>query len=150
MPVTIAPSIEAMLAIRDRITSGDDYVLSANVEVSELQVDPLEQIDCLRVDVTSEGEEQLNETLATEDRTSHSVRVWIRSPLDAMTNDAIAPLKLFTRQVFQRLNNFDSDDLRVKVWECDFEQKQNPDKSILNALGMFVSNIVLRVEVEAS
>ena len=150
MAVTVAPAVEAMTAIRDRINSGTAYVLAVNAEYSELQVDERESLEELRVDVTSETEEQLNETLATEDRTSHRLRIWIRSPVERTSNEEIDPLKLLVRQVFQRVNNFNSADARVKVWECDLESKANPDKAILHQDGLFVSSISLRVEVEAS
>ena len=137
--VTVAPAVEAMIAIRDRINSGTAYVIELEAEYSELQVDELESIDGLRVDVTSEDETQLVETLAIEDRTSHNLRIWIRSPLERRDNDELDPLK-----------NYDSTDGRVRVWTCDIESKQNPEKAILNQHGLFVSSITLRVEVEAS
>jgi hypothetical protein len=148
--VTVAPAVEAMIAIRDRINSGTAYVIASEAEYSELQVDELESVDGLRVDVTSEDETQLAETLALEDRTSHNLRIWIRSPLERRTNDEIDPLKLVVRQIYQRINNYDSADLRVRVWTCDLESKQNPDKAMMNQQGLFVSSITLRVEVEAS
>ena len=150
MAVTVAPAVEAMTAIRDRINSGTAYVLAVNAEYSELQVDERETLDELRVDVTSDTEEQLKETLATEDRTSHRLRIWIRSPVERTSNEEIDPLKLLVRQIFQRVNDFNSANDRVKVWECDLESKQNPDKAILHQDGLFVANIALRVEVEAS
>lgn len=150
MPVTIAPAVEAMTAIRDRINSGTGYALEVNAEYSELQVDEREKLDGLRVDVVSDDEVQLNESLALEDRTSHDLRIWIRSPVARITNEETDQLKLLVREVFQRVNNFRSSDARVIVWSCDLESKQNPDKSILNQDGFFVSNITLRVEVEAS
>ena len=150
MAVTTAPAVEAMAAIRDRINSGTAYVLAVNAEYSELQVNERESLDELRVDVTSENEEQLNETLVTEDRTSHRLRIWICSPVERTSNEEIDPLKLLVRQIFQRVNDFNSADRRVMVWECDLESKANPDKAILNQDGLFVSSILLRVEVEAS
>lgn len=148
--VTVAPAVEAMLAIRDRINSGTAYVVELVAEYSELQVDELESVDGLRVDVTSEDEVQLVETLAVEDRTSHNLRIWIRSPLERRDNDEIDPLKLVVRQIYQRVNNYDSADGRVRVWTCDIESKQNPEKPMMNQQGLFVSSITLRAEVEAS
>jgi len=150
MAVTIAPSVEAMVAITDRINTGTAYVLDVTATYGELMVDELEEISGLRVDVTSESETQLADTLAIEDRTSHVLRIWIRSPLMRRTRDEINPIKLLVRQIFQRVNNFNSADLRVKVWECDLDAKQNPDKAIMNQNGLFVSSITMRVEVEAS
>lgn len=150
MAVTIAPSVEAMIAITDRINTGSAYVLDVTATYGELMIDEREEIDCLRVDVTSEDEVQLVETLTVEDRTSHALRIWIRSPVAIRTSDEINPIKLLVRQIYQRVNNFNSADLRVKVWECDVDAKQNPDKAIMNQHGLFVASITMRVEVEAS
>ena len=51
MAVTIAPSVEAMDAITDRINSGTAYVLDVTATHGELMIDEREEIDCLRVDV---------------------------------------------------------------------------------------------------
>lgn len=150
MAVSLAPSVEASQTILDRIKTGTAYELELLIERPEQAVDALEMIESLRVDVVHEDEEQLNETLDVEDRTSHQIRVWIRKKVNSVDNDEIDPLKLLVRQIFQRVNNFDSSDGRVKVWECDLEQKQIPDKEILRTLGLFVVSIMLRVEVEPS
>jgi hypothetical protein len=150
MAVTIAPSTEAMQAIVARINSATTYCLAVVAEYRETLVDPLEEITDLRCDVVSESEEQLVETLATEDRTSHVLRIWLRKKLDNLTPDEIDPLKLLFRQIFQRVNNYDTTDRRVTVWECDIEPKEVPLKDFLQQAGLFVASIVLRVEVEAS
>lgn len=150
MPVAIDPSIEACQVLVARINSGGAYSLPAVAAYSEELIDPLEEITALRVDVCPEGSQTLSELLDGEDRTSHQIRVWVRSKVIAMTPAVIDPLKLLVRQVFQRLDNFDSSDKRVRVWQCDNDQKQNPDKELLVRSGLFVSSIVLRVEVEAS
>ena len=75
MTVAIAPSVEAMQAIVDRINSGEAYCLDLVANRSETLVDPLEEISELRCDVVSESEEQLVETLDVEDRTSHIIRI---------------------------------------------------------------------------
>ena len=151
MAVTIAPSVEAMDAITDRINSGTAYVLDVTATYGELMIDEREEIDCLRVDVTSEDEVQLSETLDTEDRTSHAIRVWIRSPIrDTRENDKLAALKLLTRQIFQRLNTGSLNNTRVQIWDVDEESKQNPDKALLHQDRLYVASIVLRVEVEAA
>lgn len=150
MAVTIAPSTEAMQAIVARINSATTYCLAVVAEYRETLVDPLEEITDLRCDVVSESEEQLVETLAIEDRTSHVLRIWLRKKLDNLTPDEIDPLKLLFRQIFQRVNNYDTTDGRVKVWECDIEPKEVPLKDFLQQAGLFVASIVLRVEVEAS
>lgn len=150
MAVTIAPSTEAMQAIVARINSATTYCLAVVAEYRETLVDPLEEITDLRCDVVSESEEQLVETLATEDRTSHVLRIWLRKKLDNLTPDEIDPLKLLFRQIFQRVNNYDTTDRRVTVWDCDIEPKEVPLKDVLQQAGLFVASIVLRVEVEAS
>jgi hypothetical protein len=150
MAVTMAPSTEAMQAIVARINSATTYCLAVVAEYRETLVDPLEEITDLRCDVVSESEEQLVETLATEDRTSHVLRIWLRKKLDNLTPDEIDPLKLLFRQIFQRVNNYDTTDRRVTVWECDIEPKEVPLKDFLQQAGLFVASIVLRVEVEAS
>ena len=150
MAVTIAPSTEAMQAIVARINSATTYCLAVVAEYRETLVDPLEEITDLRCDVVSESEEQLVETLAIEDRTSHVLRIWLRKKLDNLTPDEIDPLKLLFRQIFQRVNNYDTTDRRVTVWECDIEPKEVPLKDFLQQAGLFVASIVLRVEVEAS
>lgn len=150
MAVTIAPATEAMQAIVDQINGGGAYDLPVAAKYLETTIDPLEEITSLRVDVVSEGEEQLNETLDIEDRTSHQIRVWIRKKVRPENQDQIDYLKLLHRQLFQRLNNFTSSDGRVEVWEIDNDAKEVPIKSIMQQLGVFAATLVMRVEVEAS
>ena len=150
MPVTIAPSTEACQAIVDRINSGTAYELDLKATYSENLIDPLEEIAGLRVDVCSESEEQLIETCDLEDNTRHIIRVWVRKKLQALTPDEIDPLKLLTRRIFQRLNNFRSSDGRVMVFEIDDTAKAQPDKNALSQQRMFVANIQMVVEVEPS
>lgn len=154
MAVTVAPSEEALSALVDRINSGEEYDLGVKAAVSDVEIDPLEQIDGLRVDLVAETEEQLSETLDDEDRTSHRIRVWIRRKIEAaegvVNRDMVAATKLLARQIFQRLNQWDSTDLRVKVWEAAFDSTEVPLKEPLRTALLFVTSISLRVEVEAS
>lgn len=152
MAVEIAPSVEAMQALCDRINSGDSYVFDVGAEYTEQQIDTLEDIvdQGVRIDVVTEEEEQLNESLLTEDRTSHQIRIWIRKKLDDLTPASTDPMKLLHRQVFQRVNNWNSANGRVKVWETDYDPKQVPDKAMLNQMSLFLSSIAVRVEVEPS
>lgn len=161
MSLTIDPSIEACRALVTRINSGTAYSLAVNAEYSEQFIDPLEEINGLRVDVATDESETLIETLAVEDRTSHQIRVWIRSNVVGYTseiashvnsarNAILDKLKLLVRQIFQRVSQFQSLDRRVLVWECDNDQKQSPTKDQLNRAGLFVASILLRVEVEPS
>jgi hypothetical protein len=146
--VTIDPSVEACQALISQINAGTAYTLPVDATYSEQVIDPLEEIDNLRVDVVTEESETLGETLSVEDRSSHAIRVWIRDKVDDQSNVTINALKLAVRQIFQRVNDFDSSNGRVKVWECDLDEKQSPDKDILKNSGLFVSSILLRVEVE--
>jgi len=149
MAVVIAPSVEAMQAIVARINSAETYCLLVSATYGEHLIDDLEESET-RVDVISDAEEQLEETLDIEDRSSHALRIWIRKKVDSSSNDEINPLKLLTRQIFQRVSNYDTTNGRVKVWECDQESKESPDKGMLRQAGLFVTSILLRVEVEAS
>ncbi len=148
MAVTQSPSTEAMSAIVEQINSGTAYELAVTASYSETIDDELEDIPNLRVDVCQEEEEQLNETLDVEDRTSHMLRVWIRKRTP--TQGDIDAVKLIVRQIWQRVNNFNSSNGRVKVWECDMDPKEVPNKVILKQSGLFVASMLMRVEVEAS
>lgn len=150
MTITIAPAVEAMTYLRDYINDGGDYDLTIKAEYTEQLIDPLEEITGTRIDIVSESEETMNDTLDVENRTSHVIRIWIRSKVPSVSNDVIDSLKLLVREVFQRVNNAESSDGRVQVWECDIEDGENPDKDILRQLWLFVTAIVLRVEVAAS
>lgn len=146
--VTIDPSVEACQALIAQINAGTAYTLQVNAIYSEQLIDSLEEIDVLRVDVCTDESETLEETLAIEDRTSHKIRIWIRNKVNDFVNETIDPLKLLVRQIYQRINNFDSSNQRVRVWECDYEPLENPSKETLRTAGLFVSQIVLRVEVD--
>lgn len=147
--VTVSPSTEVMQAIRDRINSGEEYCLPIRAEIAEMLIDPAEEITQLRCDIVDDGEEQLMETIALEDPTSHNVRIWIRAKLATLSTDEIQPLKLLTRQVFQRINNFCSSDGRILVFDVDTDSKQTPDKAILAANRIFIAVITARIEVMA-
>ncbi len=154
MAVTVAPSEEALSALVDRINSGDECDLGIKAAVSDVEIDPLEQIDGLRVDLVAENEEQLNETLSIEDRTQHAIRVFVRRKIDAVdgkpSREQVSATKLLLRQVFQRLRLFSSSDGRVQVWEADLEPRECPDKEILRTTLMFVASISLMVTVNPS
>lgn len=150
MPVTVAPSTEAMDAIVSRITTGGAYSQPASVSYGELRNEDLIDVTTTLVDVVSDDEEQLAETIDSEDRTTHTIRVWIRRKVNDLSNGTINPLKLMVRQLFQRLNNFRSNDNRVTVWAIDYDPKEMPDKQRLKLEGLFIANLTLRVEVEAS
>ncbi len=150
MAVTQAPSIEACEAIVARINSGEAYCLDLRAKYTEQIIDLLDTLRETRVDVVPEEEEQLDETLDLENRTSHVIRVHVRRKVDAVESDDVQAFKLLVRQIFQRVNNYDTANGRVKVWECDLESKQVPDKAILQQNLLCLASILLRVEVEAS
>lgn len=150
MAATIAPSVEAAQAIVDRINAATTYALEVVAQRQEVIVDHLEEVNELRVDVVHEEETELEDTLNVEDRTSHEIRIYVRSKVADMTPDNIDPLKLLTRQIFQQVNNYDSSDGRVRVWQCDVEPRAAADKELLRQHGIFVAAIMLRVEVEPS
>jgi len=150
MAVTQAPSIEACEAIALRINSGTAYCLDLRAQYTEQIVDFLEDLHELRVDVVPEEEETLEETLDVENRTSHQIRVHLRKKVTSVDSDDVPAFKLLVRQVFQRINNYDTSDGRVKIWECENESKQVPDKTILQQNLLCLATILLRVEVEAS
>lgn len=148
MSLTIAPSDEAAQAIVDRIDSGTAYSLDVAANYSRVEISPLDEIDELKVDVVVVSEEQLNETFAIEDRTSHKLVIWIRDKLPDREPETIAQRTLLARQIYQRVNNWDSTDGRVKVWDADKGTRMTPDKNALDKMGLFVAKVVLRVEVE--
>lgn len=150
MPVTVAPSTEACLALVERINAGTAYSLDVVAEYSRVKVTPLESLDGLRIDVVAGDETQLSETLDVEDRSSHKITIWIRDKLTDLLPETIDARCLLARQIFQRVNNWDSADRRVRVWETDEETQLTPNKDDLHQFNAFVAVIVLRVEVEAS
>lgn len=150
MAVTQAPSIEACDALVRRINSGEAYSLDVKAAYTEQIVDPLEDLQELRCDVVPEEEETLEETLDVENRTSHVIRIHVRKKVGSIESDDVQVFKMLVRQIFQRVNNYDTADGRVKVWECELESKQVPDKAILQQHLLCIASILLRVEVEAS
>ena len=149
MTITIDPSIEACQALVTQINAGS-YGTSVTAEYREEQIDPLEGVSTtLLATVVPVDEEQLNETLG-DDRTSHNIRVYIRQKVGSAEPATIDALKLIVRKIWNQLNDFDSVDGRVRVWECDQDAKQKPDKDALKDMGLFLASINLRVEVEAS
>jgi hypothetical protein len=149
MTITIDPSIEACQALVARINAGT-YGTSVTAEYREEQIDPLENVSGkLLATVVPIDEEQLNETLG-DDRTSHSIRVYIRKKLTGDDPADIDILKLTARKIWSQLNNYDTTDKRVCVWECDQDSKQKPDKDALKERGVFLASINMRVEVGAS
>ena len=149
MAVSKAPSVEAMEAVVARINSATAFTLETPASYVDQLSDNLET-PTLQIDVTSEDEEQLNDTLEIEDNTTHQIRVWVRCKVKPTDIEDVDALKLLTRQVFQRLNQYWTDDRRVGIWQCDYEPAEVPIKEFLREYRMFVASILLRVEVKAS
>lgn len=150
MPVTTSPSVEAMTEIVSRINSGTAYTLPQAATRVDVLNEDLTDIPTLTVDVMQEEEEQLDDTLATEDRTSHQIRIVIRKKVALSDQSSIDALRLIARQIWQRVNNHRSSDQRVNVWEADFDPKEVPIRSMLRNNSVFMTSILLRVEVVAS
>jgi hypothetical protein len=148
MTVTTSPSDEACHAIVDRINTGTGYSLPSAATYSYQLNETLESSSRLQIDVIHIEQETLVETLDTEDRTSHQIEVWIRKQLRAGTAEEISELNLIARKIFQRINNYTGS--RVKVWDCDFNSQQMPEKQKLRESLLYSATIPVRVEVEAS
>ena len=147
--VTIAPSDEACQAIVARINSGTTYTLARPAEYHPQIIDILEEVSGLRVDVVHEFETDLDETLDVENRTSHIIRIYIRDRLPDQTPAQVAQRNLLNRQIWQRVNNYDTADRRVRVWEIGKDRGEIPGKAVFVEAGFYRAYIELRVEVEA-
>jgi hypothetical protein len=150
MTVTVSPAAEACMALVERINAGTAYGLEVAATYNRVKVDPLEEIEGLRVDVVHEQQTQLRESLDIEDDTSHVIYVWVRSKLQSDLPEEIDQLSLLVRQIYQQLNDWDSADGRVRVWECDEEERPDAEKEALRQMRLFVALIAMRVEVEDS
>ncbi len=147
MTATQSPIDEACAALVERINTGTEYSLALDATYSEVRVDPLELIDCLRVDVVYGTGKQLQETLDKSDNSSHSIVVWIRSPLPQKHANELSELNYLAWQIKQRLDDWNSSDRRVQVWECGVSEIPRATKDLLRASQLYASRIQLRVEV---
>ena len=145
--ICIAPADEAAQAIVCELNSDFAYVLEFDATYSRVLVDAAEQIDGLRVDVVIDTESQPAETLDLSDNAVVKLRVWVRSPLPQDDAQTIADLSLLVRQIYAQLNNFDSNQKKVQVWECDIEEHDEPKKVALKQAGLFEGSIIVKVEV---
>lgn len=150
MPVTVAPDAEACQALVARINSGDAYALAVDAKYGWVDIDVAEEIGSLRVDVVAEDSQQLIETLAIEDRTRHRIAIHIRNKLHSLEPSEIAAMSLLVRQIFQRVDDYNSPDGRVRVWKVDEATQMTPDKTRLYQNRLFVAKVILQVEVEPS
>ena len=145
---TLAPSTEALQAIAARINAGTAYTLDVKAEARELAVDPLEEVTELRVDVCHESEQQLFERIDDEG-TEHTLRIWIRKKVAALSADELNPLRLLCRQILQQVDQYDTQDRRVCVWQSGFESQEVVDRTMLYQQRIFVASVILRVRVVA-
>lgn len=145
--ITIAPADEACQAIVTLINSSNTFTLEIQAHYSRMEIDRLEEINELRVDVVAIAENQLQERLDFNDNTSLLIDVLVRKKLANKTEE-IPDLSILCRQIAALLNNWNSTDRRIQVWECDPEMKERPDKKLLNDANLFYSTIHLRVEVQ--
>lgn len=151
MPVTISPAAEACQAIVARINAGSGglYTLPTPADYYYQLTEVLDVSGtAVQVDVIHEGEKDLEDTLDVETRTSHDLRVWVRKKISDRSKTTIDPLLLLVRQLFQQLNNYGTS--RVKVWDINAEDDDQPDKGFIRQTGLFSASLLLRVEVEAS
>lgn len=146
--VTTAPSVEACLALVNQINAGTAYTLAVNATSADQFADDQQDIDGLRVDVVHLDEMQVTESLDVEDRSTHSIGIEIRRKITTSEQRDIDDTKLIVRQIFQRVNDYDSSDNRVRVWDCGYVKGENPNKQVMAESMIFRSRILLRVEVE--
>jgi hypothetical protein len=148
MPTTIAPADEACEALVARINAaGAAYTLPTAATYSYQEVEGLEEITGLRVDVVPISEKVLDQTLDGANYSSHQIRIVIRKQVTDTTPTTIKPLTLIRRQIFERLDNWDSSDKRVRVWDASIEDDESPSKVDLRDKQLYRASILLRVEV---
>ena len=150
MAVTIDPAVEACQAIVARINSGTAYTLSRPAKYGDIIETDHGKIADLEIDVIPTKSTQLADTLAVEDRPSPTITIWIREKLASLDQDLIDARRLLVRQIYQRVNNYDSADRRVMVWEISDWSKAQPKTGYLRTHSLFYAEIVLRVTVGAS
>ena len=165
MSLTIAPADEACRRLTDflksnpvplpslKSTRGDLPYQRTFLKIcsSRTQIDVLEELEdsmgSVRLDLVIMTETQLAEQLDMGDNSSHVIEVIVRKKINDMDSD-VPELALFMRNLYLALRNFISPDNRVQVWECDHDEKENPEKTLLNEVRLFLSKIALRVEVQ--
>ncbi len=149
MTVSIAPADEACLALVDRINAGTAYILDVEAKYSRFLVDPLEEIDGLRVDLAHDVEQVQHDRLDGLDNSLHTIRVWIRAKLPDDEPESVQSFAYLRKQLVDRLDNWNSSDRRVQVWDTENEEIEQPMKDQLRQKGLFVACVVLHVQVLA-
>lgn len=148
MTATLSPADEACTALVNRLNSMTTFVLDVEAKYSRLEIDQLEQVEGLRVDVVANTEQGQSDRLDGLDETIHEIRVYIRKHLTTDQDVEIQELALLRTQIIAALDNWDSADRRVRVWDSENEALEQPMKEQLRTLGMFMAVIVLTVKVE--
>lgn len=144
---TIAPSKEACVALMEFIQSIEFATPPQSVDWGYQLPQDLSEITGVQVFVLHIQEETLADSLDEHDPTSHTIHVYVRAQLEALTNELQAELLLLANQIGRALESFISDDRRVCVMECDGEP-ENPEQSLSTQLTLFQRFIPLVVEVE--
>lgn len=150
MALTIDPCDEACQALVTRINSAITYVLPRDATYTHEVIDDLAEVEGLQVDVCPETSQDLHEVLDLVGRTSHVIRVWIRAKLPDMDAATVAPFNLITRKIFLRVNEYETADRRVSVWDCGKDRGESPGKLVLVKDNFYRAYIEMRVEVEPS
>lgn len=147
MPLTQAPEDEAVDAIVTRINAGTSYTLPAAAVAVEFPKVANEDISTLVVEVASDGEQTLAETLnPAEDRKLIIVRVYIRKKVANAEPSTLAATKLIVSQITEWLDLYMGS--RVKVWAVDQEFDKKTSVELLDQSGIFAATIAVRCTVE--
>lgn len=148
MALTISPSDEAATAIVALVNAGVSYTLYQTATYCRFFEDDLKLPAGLIVDVVHESETNLEDSIDQEPPTSHEITVWMRNKLAATDNATVAAQTLIFRKLFRQLNVHATGNSRVRIYDCDFDQKEVPEKDILNEARYFRARILIRVEVD--
>lgn len=147
MPV-ISPSKEAQDALVE-LLNATDFSVDFEATATDTARTDLADGEWLSVDVIDDEEEQLVETLDSDDPTRHRILIQLTARRKPDSLDTTEDLKLLAREIHETVDQWDSADGRVQVWFVGREAVQPADKEALRALGLFRRNILCEVEVLA-
>lgn len=147
MPLTIAPSDEALTAITALVNAGSTYTLYRTATYSREFIDDNARPAGLLVDVVHDSERNADDSIDQEPPTVHQISVWMRDQLADTANATVAAKTLIFRKLFRQINVHLTANSRVAIWDCDADEKEVPDKDILNDHFYFRARIILSVEV---
>lgn len=147
MTATIAPSIEACEEITAKINATLETADNAYpAKFRFVNEEALEDISTkARIDVVHVSETDQEDTLDVMNRTAHVVHVVVRRKVQ--NQDERAAAALLFQKIRERLNNFDSDDLRVRVMRCRAINDSSGSADMIRMSGLFVAKLELRIEV---